>query len=109
MKNSSKKRKVRSLIFWDNDDSTWYAVALEFNLVESGDTPGEAMGMLTRAMQGYLAAVRKEKFPAKFLNKKASTEYEKLWKQSQAAKPSKKIENTIFSSSVISLPSLAMA
>lgn len=110
MKNTLEKGRVRSVIFWDTDDRTWYAAALEFNLVESGDTPNEAMEMLTGAMKAYLSAIRKEKLPLKFLNQKPFPEYEKLWKQSQSQKPVKRINHTIFSSSFISLPSLfAMA
>ncbi|NOY35410.1 MAG: hypothetical protein GXP44_00560, partial [bacterium] len=43
-KNSLQKGNVRYIVF--KDGATWYAVALEFNIVESGDDPREVLMLL---------------------------------------------------------------
>ncbi len=68
---------VRYLVF--REGKTWYAVALELHIVESGSEPQEALFELFEAVTGYLKAITK--------NKKAPTlpppdkEYETMWKQ----------------------------
>ncbi len=64
------------------EDETWYAVALEFNIVESGEDPKEVMFNLFEAIQGYVEAARKAHIRAeKILNQKTDSEYESLWKK----------------------------
>ena len=85
MKNTIKKGKVRSIIF--KEGATWYGVALELNIVESGDDPREVMLMLDEAIRGYIKSVNKAKGNETVLNQKTDPEYEKLWKNIQANKP----------------------
>jgi len=76
--NTPEKSNVRYIVFKDTD--TWYAVALEFNIVESGDDPKIAMFNLFEAVTGYVESCQKIK-GSRFssLNQKADSEYEKLW------------------------------
>jgi len=76
--NTPQKGSVRYIVFKDAD--TWYAVGLEFNIVESGDDPRIALNNLFDAMQGYVESCRKVKgIRVSPLNQKADPEYEKLW------------------------------
>ena len=43
-KNTLQKGSVRYIVFKENN--IWYAAGLEFNIVESGDTPQEAILLL---------------------------------------------------------------
>lgn len=76
--NTPQKGTFRHIVFRDGD--TWYAVALEFNIVESSDDPKLAYLGLLQAVSGYVDSLRKLK-GARFapLNQKADPEYEKLW------------------------------
>lgn len=76
--NTLKKGMFRHIVFRDGD--TWYAVALEFNLVEQADDPRLAFMSLLQAVDGYLLSLKKIK-GARFspLNQKADPEYEELW------------------------------
>ena len=86
--NTSKKGAVRYIVFKDED--TWYAVGLEFNIVESGDDARIAMINLFDAMTGYVESYGKiggaRLAP---LNQEADPEYEKMWKNLNSAKPIK--------------------
>ena len=76
-KNTLKKGSVRYIIFKEED--TWYGVALEFNIVEEGDSPVEVMASLFEAIQGYVETARKLKMRPMPLNQKSDEEYERLW------------------------------
>ena len=69
---------------------TWYAVGLEFNIVESGDTPREALLLLFEAIQGYVESARRMKARPGILNQKTDREYENLWEMLEARKTPKK-------------------
>ena len=86
-KNSLQKGSVRYIVF--KEDDTWYAVGLEFNIVEAGSTPQEAMLLLFEALQGYVESARKIKARPNILNQKVDAEYENLWRMrnSLAASP----------------------
>lgn len=78
-KNTLQKGSVRYIVF--REDDAWYAAGLEFNIVESGDTPEEAMILLFEALRGYVEAARKIKARPHLLNQKTDPEYERLWLQ----------------------------
>ena len=84
MKNTLQKGSVRYIVFKEED--TWYAVALEFNIVESGDDPREVLMLLFEAVEGYVRSARKYKARPAVLNQKADEEYEQLWKTLQKEK-----------------------
>jgi predicted RNase H-like HicB family nuclease len=69
---------VRCIVFQEGD--VWYGVALEFNIVESGDDPDVVLFNLNEAIQGYVESQQKvggsRVAP---LNQKADIEYEDLW------------------------------
>lgn len=83
-KNTLRRGLVRFLIFREGD--TWYGVGLEFNIVESGSTPQEALFLLSEAVHGYLESARKVKARPHILNQKSDAEYEELRKSSQEPK-----------------------
>lgn len=87
--NAPKNGMFRHIVF--KDGATWYAVALEFNIVESGDDPKLAFFNLLQAVEGYIQASSKVKGAKNYksLNQKADPEYERLWKGLQAKKPVK--------------------
>ncbi len=76
-KNSLQKGSVRYIIFREN--RKWYAVGLEFNIVEVGDSPQEATLLLFEALSGYVEAARKIKARPIILNQKSDFEYEEMW------------------------------
>ena len=76
-RNTLQKGSVRSIIF--HEGKTWFGVALEFNIVETGDDAQEVMILLEEAVRGYLASARKGKLNPVILNQKSDAEYEKLW------------------------------
>ncbi len=84
--NTLKKGSVRFIIF--REEGVWYGACLEFNIVESGDTPREAMLLLFEAVQGYLESARKIKARPHILNQKADPEYESLWNELEESKQS---------------------
>jgi len=90
-KNTLQKGSVRYIVFKDGD--AWYAVGLEFNIVESGTNPQEAMLLLFEAMEGYVASAKKIKARPAVLNQVADSEYENMWRSLEARKtaPSKSI------------------
>lgn len=87
--NTPSKGQFRHIVFKDGD--TWYAVALEFNIVESSDDPKLAFFNLLQAVDGYIKSAIKIKGCSKydFLNQKADDEYETLWKNLTSLKPIK--------------------
>ena len=84
-KNTPQKGSVRFIIFHEN--GVWYGACLEFNIVESGDTPREAMLLLLEAVQGYIESAKKIKVRLHILNQKPDPEYESLWRKLEEAKP----------------------
>ena len=85
-KNTLQKGSVRYIVFKEAD--TWYAVGLEFNIVETGDTPDEALFLLFGAIRGYVNSAKKIKARPGILNQKIDPEYEALWgKRESTSKP----------------------
>jgi hypothetical protein len=86
--NTPQKGKFRHIVF--RDDDTWYAVALEFNIVESSDDPKLAFLSLLEAVNGYVASCNKVKGSrVSPLNQKTDSEYEELWAILNSPKPTK--------------------
>ena len=86
--NTPYKGKFRYIVF--KDGKTWFAVALEFNIVESGDDPKVAFFNLLEATTGYIESAKKIKGSRyQFLNQEADPEYERLWKIIHSPKPVK--------------------
>jgi len=83
-KNTLQRGSVRILVF--RDTNAWYAAALEFNIVETGDTPQEAMLLLFEAVQGYLESAKKIKARPHILNQLINPEYGEKWDSSIKAK-----------------------
>lgn len=75
--NTRTSGSVRSVIFEEND--TWFGVALEFNIVETGTSPQEVSVLLDEAIQGYIEAAQKSKHSIRVLNQEIDPEYEALW------------------------------
>jgi len=88
MINTPIKGKFRHIVFKDGD--SWYAVALEFNIVESSDDPKLAFFNLLQAVSGYIQSAKKIK-GSRFqsLNQVADSEYENMWKNLHSPKPIK--------------------
>lgn len=84
-KNTIQKGSVRYIVF--KEDSVWYAAGLEFNIVESGSTPEEALLLLWEALTGYLESAKKVRARPNILNQKPDPEYEEMWGGRGAAKP----------------------
>jgi hypothetical protein len=76
-KNTLQKGAVRYIVFREGD--AWYAVGLEFNVVETGDTAREALILLFEALTGYVESARKMKARPGILNQKPDREYEEIW------------------------------
>jgi len=86
--NTAKEGKVRCILFQDKEDGEWYGVAMEFNIVVSGDDPDVVNYNLQEAIQGYVESIQKiGGTRAAPLNQKADTEYESLWKNLSEDKP----------------------
>ena len=78
--NTLHKGTVRYIVFRDKEKHTWYAVGLEFNIVESGDDPRIALLNLFDALDGYVQSMQKVKgVRAAPLNQKTDPDYEVLW------------------------------
>ncbi len=88
--NTTQKGTVRYIVF--KEKGTWYATALEFNIVESGPDPRIALINLFDAIEGYVVSARKAKgFRINpLLNQKTDPEYEKLWSIATASTTKKK-------------------
>ena len=78
-KNTLDKGSIRYIVF--KEDDTWYGVALEFNIVESGDNPTEVISLLFESIEGYIEAARKIKSRPMPLNQKPDKEYEDIWQK----------------------------
>ena len=86
--NTTKKGTFRHIVFRDGD--TWYAVALEFNIVEASDDPRLAFMSLLQAVSGYINSFKKIKGArVSPLNQKTDPEYEKFWAILNSPKPVK--------------------
>ena len=85
--NTYQKGSVRTIIFKDKD--TWVGVALEFNIVETGDDPREVFLMLDEAIRGYIISAKKSKIRPNILNQVSDKQYEDLWKKLKSPKPIK--------------------
>ncbi len=85
--NTTREGSVRCIVF--KDDDTWYGVALEFNIVVEADDSDVVMFDLQEAIRGYVGSLRKARVATKFeaLNQKSDEEYEQMWQNLQAAKP----------------------
>ena len=83
--NTTQKGSARVIIFKQN--STWFGVALDFNIVETGDDPREVMIMLDEAIKGYVLSAQKAKLRPHVLNQKADKEYEDLWEKLESKMP----------------------
>jgi predicted RNase H-like HicB family nuclease len=90
--NTHRSGSVRSIIFREKNE--WFGVALEFNIVEVGDSPEEVMLLLDEAIKGYVESAQKAKISVRVLNQKSDPQYEKLW-ESQS-KPQKKTGKQIY-------------
>ncbi len=82
--NTLQRGSVRVLVFRDGD--TWYAAGLEFNIVEAGTTPQEAMLLLFEALQGYLESAKKIKARPHILNQPIDAEYKTKWQEAMESK-----------------------
>ncbi|MEJ0054155.1 MAG: hypothetical protein WDN10_05565 [bacterium] len=76
-KNTLRRGSIRNVIF--REGKSWYGAALELNIVESGETPQEALFLLDDAVKGYIEAARKAKLSIGVLNQEINPEYERLW------------------------------
>ncbi len=84
--NTPQKGQVRTIIF--KEGNTWFGVALEFNIVEEGDSFDVVTHNLQEAIQGYVEAVGKTKgSDISPLNQKPDAEYEAMWSKLVANKP----------------------
>lgn len=90
-KNTLQKGSVRILVFREGD--AWYAAGLEFNIVEAGTTPQEAMLLALEAVQGYVESAKKIKARPHILNQVVDSEYETRW---QKAVESKQQDKSVF-------------
>lgn len=78
-KNTLKSGSVRYIIF--KEENTWYGVALEFNIIEEGNSPREVMDSLFEAIQGYVETAQKLKLRPIPLNQIPDPEYQKMWEK----------------------------
>lgn len=78
-KNTLQRGSIRFIVFREGD--SWYGAGLEFNIVESGSTPQEALLLLFEAVRGYLESAKKIKARPHILNQKPDSEYEAMWKK----------------------------
>lgn len=86
--NTTRKGNFRYIVF--REGNTWYAVALEFNIVESADEPRLALMSLFQAVSGYINSLKKIK-GSRFtpLNQKPDPEYDSLWAKVTSRRPVK--------------------
>lgn len=92
------KGSVRYVVFKENN--VWYAVGLEFNIVESGDTPQEAILLLSEALSGYIESAKKIKSRTSILNQTTDRKYETMWQNSQKDKQQSR---DVFSSGIFNV------
>ncbi|MDA2920480.1 hypothetical protein MYX76_13475 [Desulfobacterota bacterium AH_259_B03_O07] len=77
MKRRDTPQNVRFIVF--REGAAWYAVGLEFNIVESGDDPDEVLFLLFEAIRGYVKSAKKAKAWPDILKQKIDPEYEQMW------------------------------
>lgn len=94
-KNTLQKGSVRFIIF--REGNNWYGVGLEFNIVEYGSTPQEAMLLLFEAIRGYVESAKKIKARPYILNQKPDSEYEQMWRHLLVSKLKQKELRSVFS------------
>ena len=90
-KNTINKGSVRIVVFREAGD--WYAAVLEFNIVESGSTPQEAMLLAFEAVKCYVESAKKIKARPHVLNQLPEKEYETMWR---VATESKRQDESVF-------------
>jgi predicted RNase H-like HicB family nuclease len=95
---------VRNIIFREGNE--WFGVALEFNIVETGDSPQEVMVLLDSAIKGYVEAADRANLSIGVLNQAVDPEYEALWNQNTNI-PHQKTDKEIYSTTVNRLSALA--
>lgn len=107
-KNTVNEGSVRYIIF--KESSTWYGVALEFNIVEEGDDKLAVMASLFQAIQGYVKTAQRLKMRPMPLNQTPDKEYQELWDKLKAEKNGKaaSLEN-VYTFGNLSLGANAMA
>ena len=76
-KNTIHEGTVRVILF--KEDNTWYGVALELNIVESGSRKNEVWTELQEAIRGYIKSAKKANAPDYVLNQTPMKEYERMW------------------------------
>ena len=94
-RNTLQKGSARAIVFREGD--TWYGACLEFNIIESGTNPREALLLLLEAVEGYLESARKIKARPQILNQKPDAEYEKMWSDLRQAKKPTGVDQVYFS------------
>jgi len=79
-RNTAQKGSVRYIVFKPKNEADWYAVGLEFNIVENASDPRVALVRLFEAIQGYVESFKKIGGARPYtLNQAPDAEYEKLW------------------------------
>lgn len=101
--NTTHSGSVRNVIFEENGE--WFAVALEFNIVETGDSPQEVMMLLDSAIKGYVEGAQKSGLSIGVLNQAVDPEYESLWREVIAGADTQ--EKKVYSTTVHQLAALA--
>ena len=89
LKNTLQKGSVRYFVF--EEGGVWYAAGLEFNIVEEGSTPQEALILLFEALHGYVESAKKIKARPNILNQKTDPEYEAMWTNRHTEKEKHKL------------------
>ena len=102
-KNTLRNGQVRNVIF--KEGNSFFGAALEFNIVESGDSPQEVMILLDNAIKGYVESAQKNKLSPSVLNQTVNPEYETLWNAGRKGAPN----NNRQVYSVSSQPLMALA
>ena len=92
--NTVKKGLYRWMIF--REDNAWIGVALEFNIVVTGDDPKIVEVELQEAVLGYLESAKKLKgFRTNqvdsLLNQRADAEYETRWIKATQTSPDRSV------------------
>jgi len=102
--NTHRSGSVRSIIFREKGE--WFGVALEFNIIEAGDSPEEVMMLLDEAVRGYVESAKKAKLSIRVLNQVPDPEYEALW--NTQAKPAGRRGKQIYRLSSQPISALAL-
>lgn len=102
-RNTHQSGSVRNIIFKEKGE--WFGVALEFNIVETGDSPEEVMLLLNEAVKGYVESAKKAKLSIRVLNQEVDPEYEALWDEKSKSK--KKGGKQVYQMATQSLSALA--